>query len=182
MAKRWGCPRFWTWCTAGVTWPVGKTGYLWSWKTGGFHSHGDPPIAGWFISWKIRRKYGGWLGLPPWLRKPSYAVDVTAIRESSLIYNACIGMMLWYLTCILIKKYIAIHLLLYYKNMSCGFLRATIHGTPSHHPFRIVHDINHPAFLGGRSPSPGFDFLLLMVDGRSQHLKTQLEVGPIGWG
>ena len=28
------------------------------------------------------------------------------------------------------------------------------------------------------STAPGFDFLLLMVDGRSQHLKTQLEVGP----
>ena len=31
---------------------------------GGFHSHGDPPIAGWFLSWKIPIVQMDDLGVP----------------------------------------------------------------------------------------------------------------------
>ena len=54
------------WLLAIVWGPTFFRAFIW------VHSHGDTPIAGWFISWKIPSRNGWWLGLPPWLRKPPF--------------------------------------------------------------------------------------------------------------
>ena len=48
----------------------------------GFHSHGDTPIAGWFISWKILIKNGWVRGTPPHLWKPPIEIMSPGDRRS----------------------------------------------------------------------------------------------------
>ena len=54
------------------------------------------PIAEWFISWKIRKSNGGWLGVPPFQQTSIQYPDITVVFLGIYSLLVFYPILLWY--------------------------------------------------------------------------------------